>query len=329
MADCLTYMILINTIDSDITTQKVVDWLIYYNARFCLINENSFLELVKISKDEMIISVNNKIIAITRDTSYWYRRGTINFNKSLIANSINIFENGSIIQNYLKKENLKIHDLINNYPFKNRVGNFIDNNINKISILKEANNLGLEIPKFIITGLKKELVEFKNRYEIIITKSISDLPIMEVDGGDYRVYTSVVNNDYIDKLSDTFFPSLFQKYIDKKFELRVFFFDNEFYCCAIMSQTDSQTTVDFRNYNKLKPNRIEPFLLPKDIREKITSLMKKNDMRLGVIDLIYSTENKFVFLEINPIGQFGNISQYCYSNLEKLIAKKLISNDRH
>lgn len=141
------------------------------------------------------------------------------------------------------------------------------------------------------------------------------------------VYTSVVNDDDIKALSDTFFPSLFQRYIAKKFELRVFYLDNEFHSCAIMSQLDPQTMVDFRDYNKLKPNRIEPFLLPSNIKNKINLLMKKNNMRLGVIDLIYGEDNKYVFLEVNPIGQFGNISRYCFSNLEKIIAKKLIQND--
>lgn len=319
-------MIIINTIEIDITTQKVIDWLIYYGEEFCIINENSFLEVHKISKDEMIISVNDKIIEITPDTKYWYRRGTLTFNKNIILNATNVFENKNVIQSYLNKENSRIHELVNSYPFNNKIGNFSNNNINKINVLKDAESFGINVPEYIITGKKDELLKFKNENEIIITKSISDLPILDVSGGDLRTYTSLLNKKDIDRLPPVFFPSMFQKYIDKKFEIRVFFFDNEFHCAAIMSQQDSQTTVDFRNYNELNPNRIEPFLLPKQIKTKIALLMKKNNLRLGVIDLIYSTENKFVFLEVNPIGQFGNISQYCFSNLEKKIAKKLTQN---
>jgi len=319
-------MILINTIGSDLTTQKVVDWLEYFNAKFCLINENSFLELDKISRKEMIISVNKKRIEITPKTCYWYRRGTVIFNRQLIANSINL-DNGKRVQDYLVKENSKLHNLINSFPFKNRIGNYINNDINKVKILNDANNMGIVIPEYMITGKKEELIKFKKQNKKIITKSISDLPMLDVEGGDYRVYTSLVDDDYIKKMPNIFFPSMFQKYIDKKFEIRVFFFDNEFHCAAIMSQQDSQTTVDFRNYNKLKPNRIESFELPKDVQRKISRLMDKNDLRLGVIDLIYSTEDEFVFLEVNPIGQFGNISQYCFANLSKLIAEKLIQNN--
>lgn len=320
-------MIIINTIDADVSTQKVVDWLIYYSAKFCIINDNSLLELEKLTKDKFVITIDKNTIELTKETTYWYRRGSVNFYRHLINKSNSLFENGAIIQKYLSKETSKIHDVINNFSFNNRIGNYADNKINKINILKMASNVGLDIPDFMITSKKEELITFQIKHQKIITKPISDMPIMDVIDGDFRVYTCLVEDELIDKLPNNFFPSLFQEYIDKKFELRVFFLDEDFYCCAILSQNDPKTKIDFRNYNKLNPNRIEPFLLPINIKKKITQLMKNNNMRIGVIDLIYSIENKFVFLEVNPVGQFGNISHYCFANLEKLIAQKLIQND--
>ena len=155
-------MILINTIGTDLTSQRVIDWLTYFNVEFCIINENSFLEVIEISNNEMIISVNNKRVEITPETVYWYRRGTLIFNRKIISNSINL-ENGERVKDYLIKENSKIHDLINNFPFKNRVGNFINNNINKITILNDANNLGITIPEYVITGKKERLIRFKKK----------------------------------------------------------------------------------------------------------------------------------------------------------------------
>lgn len=43
--------------------------------------------------------------------------------------------------------------------------------------------------------------------------------------------------------------------------------------------------------------------------------------------MIYNNDNDFVFLEINPVGQFGMTSNPCNYNLDKIIAEKLITED--
>jgi len=39
---------------------------------------------------------------------------------------------------------------------------------------------------------------------------------------------------------------------------------------------------------------------------------------------LFTKENKCYFLEINPVGQFGFVSQNANHNIEQIIAKKLI-----
>jgi hypothetical protein len=48
-------------------------------------------------------------------------------------------------------------------------------------------------------------------------------------------------------------------------------------------------------------------------------------MNCGSLDLIYSIDNEFVFLEVNPVGQFGMVSKPCNYNLEKILAKELLN----
>ena len=48
--------------------------------------------------------------------------------------------------------------------------------------------------------------------------------------------------------------------------------------------------------------------------------MKLLNLNSGSLDLIRAADGKYVFLEINPVGQFGMVSYPCNYNIEKEIA---------
>ena len=96
---------------------------------------------------------------------------------------------------------------------------------------------------------------------------------------------------------------------------------------AIFSQLDDKTKLDYRNYNREKPNRNVPFKLPDKIKNQILDFINITRLNTGSIDLIYSKENDFVFLEVNPVGQFGWVSKYCNYYLEKKVAFGILSQN--
>ncbi len=132
------------------------------------------------------------------------------------------------------------------------------------------------------------------------------------------MYTSIVDK----KEKEDFFTTFFQQKIEKDFEIRSFYLNRKVWSMAIFSQNDDQTKVDYRRYNKVKPNRNVPYNLPKDIEEKIIVLMDKLDLTSGSLDFIKS-DDKFYFLEVNAVGQFGNVSFYCNYGLDYEIATSL------
>mgnify|MGYP000874440113 CR=1 FL=1 len=93
---------------------------------------------------------------------------------------------------------------------------------------------------------------------------------------------------------------------------------------AIFSQNNPKTQIDFRNYDYDKPNRLNPFKIPIEISNKIIKLMKKLKIICGSIDMIYTPKGEYVFLEVNPIGQFQWLSQNCNYYIEREIANHLI-----
>lgn len=51
--------------------------------------------------------------------------------------------------------------------------------------------------------------------------------------------------------------------------------------------------------------------------------MNKLNYSSGSIDLVVDKDDKYIFLEVNPVGQFGMVSYPCNYGLEKIIAKAL------
>ena len=82
--------------------------------------------------------------------------------------------------------------------------------------------------------------------------------------------------------------------------------------------------MDFRHYDFDIPNRSVPFQLPHLIEKKIHKLFKALGLNTGSVDLIKSQKGEFVFLEINPMGQFGMVSYPCNYQLEKKVFEFMI-----
>ena len=84
------------------------------------------------------------------------------------------------------------------------------------------------------------------------------------------------------------------------------------------------TKIDFRNYNRKKPNRTPPYDLPNRIEKKIKSCMKALNLNSGSIDMIVTPNDDYIFLEVNPVGMFWQVSFPCNYNIEEQIAKYLL-----
>jgi ATP-GRASP peptide maturase of grasp-with-spasm system len=198
-------------------------------------------------------------------------------------------------------------------------------NISKPDVLRKAKLLGLDVPNTLVTNCKKELTKFLKENKKLILKPIHEVKDLFIDKEYYLQYTSLFDETTLNKLPDIFFPTLFQEALEKKIEIRSFFLKNKFYSMAIFSQSDPQTQVDFRHYNDEKPNRTIPYNLPKIVEKNLIKLMRLLKLDTGSIDIVVTEDSRFVFLEVNPIGQFGMVSYPCNYPIEKDIAKFLIN----
>jgi ATP-GRASP peptide maturase of grasp-with-spasm system len=196
---------------------------------------------------------------------------------------------------------------------------------NKIRVLRAASRHGFEIPDTLISDSRKTVARFAERHGgAVVAKPASDACFLPLTDGAYVTYTCSLSAEDIESLPENFFPSLFQEQIEKRYEVRVFVLNGTCYSMAIFSQDDAQTEVDFRRYNFDVPNRNVPYALSDDLEARIAALMDDLGYTTGSIDLIRAADGRYVFLEINPIGQYGMVSQPCNYHLDREIARHLL-----
>lgn len=332
-------MILIISHDAiDEPTNDVIDWLSFYNVNFLRINGDDFYlnKNFAIDYEKKTIRFEGNLINVKDVKAILFRRW-ISRPTTIISefkkNNFGVFE-GFFLENflvYLKSELTSIStSLFSLFEEKKFIPSYklSRGQLNKFNVLLEAEMIGIKIPKSIIASSKKEVLDKVENGMEFITKSIKDADFIFYNNNLIDLYTKSLTVDDITNLKETFFPTLFQEKIDKQFEIRIFYLYNKFYSMAIFSQNDSKTSVDFRNYNRERPNRYIPFKLPLEVEIKIKKLMTKIGLNTGSIDMIYSNDNEFIFLEVNPVGQLGMVSKNCNFPIEKELALNLIKNGR-
>ncbi len=324
-------MVLIISQPNDLSTVHIIDWINNSDVLFCRVNSTDkfasrSLKFGKNQKIEWTIELRGRSFNIDDITSIWIRRGEFNL--------VNVYEQENMtesldrgirhhLQNEMDSLEGSMHFLVESHRCLGRAASHID----KLTVLLCARNRGIDIPQTLVTSDDTEIENWLAEGQRIITKSISNnfVKLSEDNSEEVKswiTYTEEITGFNKDQ-NQRRFPSLIQEKLDKDFELRIFFLGGEFYSMAIFSQLDEQTSTDFRRYNHKNPNRMVPFDLPEEISAKLKSLMEKLDLNTGSIDMVVTRDKRFVFLEVNPMGQFGMVSMPCNYNLEKKIAQFL------
>jgi ATP-GRASP peptide maturase of grasp-with-spasm system len=201
--------------------------------------------------------------------------------------------------------------------------------LNKLDVLARAAQAGFATPATLVTTERAELRRFCVEHGRIITKPLGEVDMFLDGERSHFLFTTDLDLAAVDALPPRFAPSLFQELIEKEYELRVFALGGELYAMAIFSQSDPQTRTDFRRYNREKPNRTVPFSLAPETVERIRRLLADLGLETGSLDLLQARDGRELFLEINPVGQFGMVSKPCNYHLERKVAELLLHKDAH
>lgn len=171
----------------------------------------------------------------------------------------------------------------------------------KINQLQVAKEVGWTIPETIVSNDKKALVNFWNQKNgQIITKAIHRGWLSKTDDKNKVMFTSIVTEKHLEKISDNNYPPLlFQEKVDKKTEFRVVVIGERCFSCSL----GKSENIDWRVDNAAIDNS-KIFKLPCDVEKKSIEVVKNMGLSFGVLDIILDKNNNFYFLEVNEQGEW-------------------------
>ncbi|HKT48554.1 MAG TPA: hypothetical protein VJP87_13600 [Candidatus Acidoferrales bacterium] len=159
--------------------------------------------------------------------------------------------------------------------------------------LRAATEAGLRVPKTIVTSDPEEALDFASQYDgAIVHKAITSPVHRFVD-------TRAWNPEDLKRIGDLpLCPTLFQERIEGPGDIRITVVSTQIFAAYLSCRAE---VVDSRLDAESK---CSPHELPAELESAILRLMDKLGLVFGTIDLKVTKDGEYVFLEVNPQGQF-------------------------
>ncbi len=307
-------------------TDPVIDWLLYYKADFVKV---SIYDLIrrdipfKIDINHGHIYINKRDITDEINV-IWYRRFEDNLTFDVDKKNKHLEQAFFEIQNEIEEFITYLKRILSD---KIWMPCDIGIRLNKLEVIRLAQKSNILVPRTIITNSKSSVLDFQKMVNTkLIAKPIRNSSYF-IDGTyTYSIYSHLYDLNAIEKLPDEFVLTLFQEYIRGEFEIRVFYLDGKFYASAIIV-TKSEEIIDIKKHYNTKNIHWIPYQLPSHYEKKLNQFMKHISLNTGSLDILKTKDDKYVMLEINPVGQYSAPGYRCNYYLEEKIAKWLIKHD--
>ncbi|RQP25496.1 ATP-dependent carboxylate-amine ligase [Albitalea terrae] len=174
----------------------------------------------------------------------------------------------------------------------------------KAAQLAIAGAVGFELPPTLVSNDPDEFLDFYRRHQgRVISKAPSTL-FNNHFGGALARYTEPVDRFELGHAqSIRFGPVIFQAYVPKRIELRITIVGRRVFAAEIHSQQSQRARHDWRHYDLANTPHAR-HCLPAEIEQCCLLLVQRLGLCYGAIDMIVTPEGRYVFLEINPNGQY-------------------------
>ena len=154
-------MVLIISSEDDISTNDVIDWLIFYKIPYLRISHLDDVRyndiIISNTSFEVELIINNVKYKLTQFKAFWYRRSFLNMTIKPYKSKKKLDKE---VKRHLENEAQEVNRLVKKYIEKLSLNKHNDIFLNKLEVLKEATEIGLLIPKTIVTDSKKNYFNF-------------------------------------------------------------------------------------------------------------------------------------------------------------------------
>jgi MvdC family ATP-grasp ribosomal peptide maturase len=196
---------------------------------------------------------------------------------------------------------------------------------NKQRQLRLAARAGLRVPRTLVTNdasaARRFFAETDGEMVAKLLRPIS----VSMDAVDSFVYTNRVREeDLAGAEAIRHCPMVFQELIPKAYELRVAWVAGQVFAGALDASGTSRGQTDWR---RLAPDecRWQVGEVPAEVASGLHALMSELELVFGAVDLICTPAGEYVFLEVNPSGEWGMLERDLGLPISEAIAAALVS----
>jgi glutathione synthase/RimK-type ligase-like ATP-grasp enzyme len=234
-------------------------------------------------------------VAFSDICAAWYRRS-----RNLYMGAVN--RTSERLDDYVKAQSTatvvalcaSLQTLWVSHPFNLRRGEV------KALQLLEASRAGLRIPHTLISNDPPRATTFVDALDgtECAIKPLIAIGVTDEHGYRLPLTTTLPAGHSLESLALA--PTMLQPYVDKAFELRCVVIADKVFCAKLDSQADERSRIDWRGGDPAH----ELFTLPHEVEASIHRLMGAFDLNFASLDMIVTPEGEYVFLELNPNGQW-------------------------
>lgn len=197
---------------------------------------------------------------------------------------------------------------------------------NKPFQLTVAQELGFRIPRTLITNDVNAIRSAAAKFGRMVVKPARTGYVVH-GGVDRAIYTSELLPEHLEDLSGAeLSPAIYQELVPKRFDVRVTIVGKQLFAVAIDSQSDPAAVIDWRHTdNPHLPH--QRTVLSEDLQRRLHLLVERLGLTFAAIDLVETPQGEYVFLEVNPNGQWLWLDAALDLGISRAVASWLAEGD--
>lgn len=205
-----------------------------------------------------------------------------------------------------------------NHPHANRLAR------NKPLQLALASRLGLSVPETRITDDPDEIRSLHRRWGGGMVAKLVGGQILAAEEK-YVIFTTLVaEQDLSSDEALSACPAIYQRRIEKAFDLRLTVVGDRVFACRIDSQDHTDGSVDWRTAG-VGAIPIERCEVDEQVAARCRALMRALHLDIAGLDLIVTPEGESIFLEVNAAGQWLWVEEATGLPIAAAVAEQLIA----
>jgi glutathione synthase/RimK-type ligase-like ATP-grasp enzyme len=194
----------------------------------------------------------------------------------------------------------------------------------KLWQLALADAHGFRVPRTLVTNCARTARDFVRGGESI-AKAVVSSGFREA-GRRYAIFTTPITSEDLSDEAVRSAPVIYQERIANRFDLRVTVVGERVFASRISSSNAASPETDWR---AVDPAHIvyDIFPLPSALEAACVKYVRAHSLIFAALDFIITPEGDYVFLEINPSGQWGWLEEATGAPITDAIVDCLIKGD--